>query len=187
MHSEQDLEVLLGAAAGARRAVEIGVYEGASALALMRVLGPGAELHLIDPFGHHRDALPSGWGASERATRLTVARTALRLRARAPQVRWHVLPSDVAARGWREGDEVDLVFIDGDHSEHGCELDWSSWSPLVGLDGRVVFHDARLGRVDGRGLPGPSAVVERLLGDGGPRGWKVVAEADRTIAMQRCA
>ncbi|HTU77918.1 MAG TPA: hypothetical protein VMF09_04090, partial [Solirubrobacteraceae bacterium] len=35
MHSAEDVRVLLDAARGARRAVEIGVYEGASALALL--------------------------------------------------------------------------------------------------------------------------------------------------------
>ena len=78
MHSEEDQRVLLDAARGARRVVEIGVYEGSSALALQRELRPGAELHLIDPFGHHPDALPGGWGASERATRrLRVTRAAV--------------------------------------------------------------------------------------------------------------
>ncbi len=44
MHSPEDAGVLLAAARGARRVVEIGVYEGSSALALLEVLGPGAEL-----------------------------------------------------------------------------------------------------------------------------------------------
>ena len=48
MHSPADARVLLDAARGARRVVEIGVYEGASALALLAALGAGAELHLID-------------------------------------------------------------------------------------------------------------------------------------------
>ena len=60
MHSVEDARVLLAAAHGARRVVEIGVYEGASALTLLKVLGTGAELHLIDPFGRRPDALPSG-------------------------------------------------------------------------------------------------------------------------------
>jgi predicted O-methyltransferase YrrM len=79
MHSEEDARVLLEAARGARRVVEIGVYEGASALALQRALGGEAELHLIDPFGSHPDALPGGWGASERATKRLLARAGRRL------------------------------------------------------------------------------------------------------------
>jgi predicted O-methyltransferase YrrM len=185
MHSEEDLRVLREAARGARLAVEIGVYEGASALALMEVLGPDGELHLIDPFGHHRDALPSGWGASEWATKRTVARQARRLGARSPRVHFHVALSHEIAASWGAQGEPDFVFIDGDHSEHGCELDWESWAPSVSAGGRVVFHDARAGMEGGRGLPGPSAVVARLFGGAGTPGWSVVAEADRTVVALR--
>jgi predicted O-methyltransferase YrrM len=184
MHSEQDARILLDAAAGASRVVEIGVYEGSSALALQRALGPRAELHLIDPFGRRPDALPSGWGATERATRRLVERAARRLGARAPSVSWHVaLSHDVAAQ-WSA--EVDLVFIDGDHSEPGCERDWLDWSPFVAVGGHVVFHDARADRDGGRGLPGPTAVVARhLRGAECASGWQIVAEADRTVAARR--
>jgi len=65
MHSDDDARVLGAAAAGAGVAVEIGVYEGASALLLLGILDAGAELHLIDPFGTRPDALPPGWGAPQ--------------------------------------------------------------------------------------------------------------------------
>jgi hypothetical protein len=183
MHSSEDARVLLDAVRGARQVVEIGVYEGASALALLDALGPGAELHLVDPFGAHPDALPGGWGATEWATRRALARTARRLGVRAPRVHWHVvLSQDLAAR-W-EG-AVDLVFIDGDHSERGCELDWTLWSRFVVPDGYVVFHDARAGEPGGRGLPGPTALVTRTFRGEGIRGWQIVAEADRTVVVRR--
>src|SRR5438270_1993072 len=147
MHSAQDMGVLLTVAAGARRVVEIGVYEGASAVALCASMAPGAELHLVDPFGAHADALPAQWGASEWATRRAVAR-ALRRRGReAPRVWWHVARSQEVAATWPG--EVDLVFIDGDHSEAGCALDWSLWSNFVVRGGHVVFHDARADRPGG--------------------------------------
>ena len=183
MHSPADARVLLDAARDARRVVEIGVYEGASALALLDGLGPGAELHLIDPFGSRPDALPSGWGASEWATRRALARAVRRRGRQAPRVRWHVAHSHEVASRW-EG-EVDLVFIDGDHSEAGCELDWSSWRGFVAVGGRVVFHDARAGQPGGRGLPGPTAVVTRRFRGEGTPGWEIAGEADRTVAVRR--
>lgn len=185
MHSEEDARIVLDAARGARRVVEIGVYEGSSALALLDALEPGAELHLIDPFGHHPDALPGGWGATEWATRRVLERAAARRGTRAPRVHWHVALSEQVASAWSE--HVDLVFIDGDHSEAGCELDWSCWRGFVAVGGHVVFHDARAGEPGGRGLPGPTAVVTRhFRGDGTP-GWTLVAEADRTVAVRRSA
>jgi predicted O-methyltransferase YrrM len=185
MHSVEDARVLLEAARGARRVVEIGVYEGASAVALCEALEAGAELNLIDPFGSHPDALPGGWGATEWATRRAVARAARRRGADAPVVHWHVARSHEVAAGW--SGEVDLVFIDGDHSEAGCELDWASWHGFLAPGGRVVFHDARAGQAGGRGLPGPTAVVTRQFREGGCVGWEIAAEADRTVAVRRMA
>jgi predicted O-methyltransferase YrrM len=185
MHSDEDARALLAAAEGAGRVVEIGVYEGASALALQRALGPRGELHLIDPFGRHADALPGGWGASERATRRLLERAERRLRERAPAVHWHVALSHEVAARWRG--EVDLVFIDGDHSHAGCERDWLCWSPFVAVGGRVAFHDARADRPGGRGLPGPTAVVCERLRDSATPGWEIVAEADRTVVARRVA
>jgi predicted O-methyltransferase YrrM len=166
--------------------VEIGVYEGSSALALVQALGPDAELHLVDPFGHHPDALPGGWGATEWATRRVIERAARRRGSGAPRVVWHIALSHVVAASW--SGEADLVFIDGDHSQDGCERDWSDWSPLVRIGGHVIFHDARADREGGRGLPGPTAVVERLLRRGaGTPGWEIAAEADRTVTARRVA
>ncbi len=186
MHSAEDARVLLEAARGAKRVVEIGVYEGSSALELCATLGPDAELHLVDPFGAHPDALPSGWGATERATRRVVGRAQRRRGQSAPSVRWHVcLSAELAAR-W-SGD-ADVVFIDGDHSEAGCELDWSCWRRFVPIGGRVVFHDARADQSGGRGLPGPTAVVKRhFRSEGATPGWAIDAEADRTVVVRRAA
>jgi predicted O-methyltransferase YrrM len=183
MHSREDARVLLDAACGARCVVEIGVYEGASAVALCAALEPGAELHLIDPFGSHPDALPSGWGASEWATRRAVARAARRRAREAPSVRWHIALSHEVASRWEAA--VDLLFIDGDHSETGCELDWSSWQRFLAPGGRAVFHDARADQRDGRGLPGPTAVVSRHFRGEEKSGWAILAEADRTVVVGR--
>jgi predicted O-methyltransferase YrrM len=183
MHSTDDLDVVLAAAAGARRVVEIGVYEGASAIALCVMLDAGAELHLIDPFGAHPDALPLGWGATEWATRRSVAKACEVRGMQAPRVSWHVALSHEVAASWR--DEIDLVFIDGDHSEDGCELDWSSWRSFVAPGGHVVFHDARADQPAGRGLPGPTSVVNRHFRTRSTPGWEIVAEADRTVAVRR--
>jgi hypothetical protein len=186
MHSAEDARVLLGAARGARRVVEIGVYEGSSALALCDALDPGAELHLVDPFGRHPDALPSGWGATEWATRRVVARAARRRGVEAPSIHWHVVLSSELGARW-SGD-AEVVFIDGDHSEAGCELDWTCWRPFVPVGGHMVFHDARANQPGGRGLPGPTAVVTRHFRSvAGTPGWEIAAEADRTVAVQRVA
>ena len=77
------------------------------------------------------------------------------------------------------------MFIDGDHSEDGCERDWLDWGAVRRPGGRVVFHDARAGRPGGRGLPGPTAVVDRHLREAAASGWRIVAEDDRTVTVRR--
>lgn len=182
MHSDEDAAVLRGLAQGRRTVVELGVYEGSSAIVLCQVLAPDAQLHLVDPFGHHPAALRPGWGATEWATRRAVQRAARRHGG--PVLRWHVALSADVGRRWRE--PVDLVFIDGDHSEQGVLDDWAAWSPHVVEGGAVVFHDARLGHAQGRGLAGPTAVVDRLFRGAAPvAGWRIECEADRSVAVVR--
>lgn len=181
MHSAGEADLLERLARGRRRIVEIGVYEGSSAVRLCAVLGPESELHLIDPFGHHPDALRAGWAATERATRRAVARAA---RHGGPQVVWHVAFSADVAAGWDE--EVDLVFIDGDHSEEGCRTDWELWHPHVAAGGVVLFHDARATQPDPVGLPGPTTVVDEVFRtDGPPAGWRIAEEVDSVVAVVR--
>lgn len=181
LHSPRERELLTALARGARRVVEIGVYEGASAAALCGALGPGAELHLIDPFGHHPTALRPGWAATEWASRRVVARAARR---GGPRVVWHVERSEDTAGGWSA--PVDLIFVDGDHAEAATRLDWALWHEHVTPGGHVLFHDARDGKPDGLGLPGPTAVVDELFrGPGAVAGWTIAAEVDRTVAVRR--
>jgi predicted O-methyltransferase YrrM len=182
MHSEDDAAVLRATAAGRRRVVEIGVYEGSSAAVLCEVLDEGAELHLIDPFGQHGWALPAGWGATEGASRRVVERACRRHHG--PRVTWHVDYSAAVAQRWDGA--VDLVFIDGDHSEEGVRADWDGWHGFVAPDAAVVFHDARLSQQGGRGLPGPTAVVDSLFrARSAVEGWRIAREADRTVAVVR--
>jgi predicted O-methyltransferase YrrM len=115
----------------------------------------------------------------EAATRRVVGRAARR-RGRGPHVVWHVERSEDTADRWRE--PVDLVFIDGDHSEAGCRLDWELWSPFVAPGGVVLFHDAS----GADALPGPRAVFEDLFRTGDPpAGWRIRAEVDTAVAVER--
>jgi predicted O-methyltransferase YrrM len=173
MHSAGEAALLAGLAAGRSRAVEIGVYEGSSALVLVKALPVTAELHLIEPFGKGMD----WWEpADEGAVRSLVGRAARRRRG--PALHWHVTTSERAAQGWER--PIDLLFIDGDHSEAACSLDWQLWHGFVEPGGVVAFHDAR------GGDPGPTAVVERLFE--GPRalaGWRIAAECHTLVAVER--
>jgi predicted O-methyltransferase YrrM len=169
MHSPNEAELLAELASGQRTVVEIGVYEGSSALVLCRALSPDADLHLIDPFVDESGwALPAGWGASASATRRVVAR------AGGPRVHWHVERSQDVGRRWSE--RVDVVFVDGDHSPEGVREDWEVWHRHVRQGGYVAFHDAR------EPGSGPTQVVGELF----PMpGWEISHEVDDIVAVRR--
>jgi predicted O-methyltransferase YrrM len=181
MHTDAESALLAELAADRRRVVEVGVYEGSSALVLVGALPRDAELHLIEPFG--TGPWPGVMNpADEGAARAIVERAA---RGRGgPRVSWHVALSEQAAEGWTA--PIDLVFVDGDHSEEACRLDWELWHPFVEPGGAIAFHDARAGKPGGWGDPGPTAVVDELFraGGAGPD-WEIAAERDTVVAVRR--
>ena len=181
MHTRAEAALLAELAREARRAVEIGVYEGSSALVLVEALPCRAELHLIEPFGTAGPWPGVMNPADEGATRALVDRAARRRGG--PTVRWHVALSEQAARDWSE--PVDLVFVDGDHREAACRLDWELWSGLVEPGGVMAFHDARAGKPGGWGDPGPTAVVDQLFRGEETPGWEIAAERDTVVAVRR--
>jgi predicted O-methyltransferase YrrM len=180
MHSPAEADALARLARRARRVVELGVYEGSSALVLLRAMAPGAELHLVDPFVDESGwALRPGWRASPAATRRVIRRE----RPEGPTVHWHIARSQDLGRRW-SGGPVDLVFIDGDHSPAGCREDWEVWHGHVSPRGAVAFHDARAGRPGGDGSPGPTSVVDDLF-RGPDREWRIVEEVDTLVVVKR--
>jgi Methyltransferase domain len=187
MHTQPEADQLADVASTARTAVEIGVYEGSSALVLVRSLPVDAVLHLVDPFVDSR-GLAAGWRGTAWATRRVVDR-AVRERG-GPTLRWHVERSEETGRRWAT--PVDLVFVDGDHSLETCRLDWELFSRHVTPGGVVVFHDARQGKPGGEGLPGdggvpgPTTTVDELFrGPGAIAGWRIRSELHTTVAVER--
>lgn len=177
MHSPAEGQLLKDLARDQRRVVEIGVYEGSSAVVLCHSMPRGSELHLIDPFVDEAGtSLNFGWRANPVATRMAVARAARG----GPRVRWHVARSQEVGRQWTGG-VVDLLFIDGDHSYEGCYEDWQVWHEHIRPGGVVAFHDAR----GERGSPGPTRVVAEQFREGRAAGWQIEAEVDRMVVVRR--
>jgi predicted O-methyltransferase YrrM len=182
MHTEPESVLLRQLAHEARCVVEIGVYEGSSAVVFCQALPPQAELHLIDPFSDEAGwALRPGWRATAGATRLAVGRHSRH----GPSIHWHIARSQEVGRTWA-GPPVDLVFIDGDHSPEACREDWDVWHPHVRAGGTVAFHDARLDLPGGAGGPGPTAVVNDLFRAAEPpAGWRILHEVDTMVVVRR--
>ncbi|HVG18150.1 MAG TPA: class I SAM-dependent methyltransferase [Blastocatellia bacterium] len=174
-HSEAEERLLQEYAKGRKVLVEIGVAEGASALAARCVADAEAVLYLIDPY------VPG------RIPRLNLTQICARRyvdRCDNASVRWVQDYSYNAARGWQR--PIDFLFIDGDHSYEGCMQDWDEWSNFVPEGGVVAFHDAR---VFPDGWPqndwGPVKAVNKLFRGGSSPEWQIVAEVDSLVIIQR--
>jgi hypothetical protein len=99
---------------------------------------------------------------------------------------WIRALSHEAAVEWAE--PIDFLFIDGDHTEHACNRDWTDWSPWIVPGGVVAFHDSAIGA----GSPaaadwGPVQVVNRLFRDPASRvpGWAVLETVDSVTFVRR--
>ena len=55
--------------------------------------------------------------------------------------------------------ELDLLFIDGDHSQEGCAFDFENFSPLVKSGGYLLFLDFDAKRPE----VGPTFVVQNKV------------------------
>jgi hypothetical protein len=105
MHTDGEAELLARLAQGRSTVVEIGTYEGSSAVVLAGAMSLDSTLHLIDSY--EGNALLFGWRGTERGTKRLMERVA---RERGgPSVVWHVERSGDAAARWSS--DIDLLFV----------------------------------------------------------------------------
>lgn len=165
-------------AAGKKRLVEIGTDEGANSLNLRSAMHPDGVLYLIDPYKPGRLGVNFSYLIAKREVSKSGNGRVVFVRQ----------PSHQAALGWHE--QVDLVFVDGDHSRDGALRDWLDWSPYVSAEGLVAFHDAH---VFPGGWPEPSwgpvrVVTEIIEGRHSTRGRFAVAEiVDSLVVLRRAS
>jgi predicted O-methyltransferase YrrM len=137
--------------------VEIGRYRGGSTLLLAAALESGV-LHSYDV------ATRQGRSGAELDNQLVAALARYDL---SDRVRLHMEDSHTATP---DTPQIDVLFVDGDHSEAGVRADFERWARLVVPGGHLLFHDA----VDApdfvpTSVPGPRSVVAAVGGDFEPR------------------
>ena len=180
-HTEAEDALLRKYARLARQTlVEIGVAEGGSAISTREAMSTDASLYLIDPYVPGRIPWLSITYLTARRWVGSVARGS---------VHWLRQFSFDAVREWPEARQIDLLFIDGDHSEAGCRRDWQEWHGLVRPGGYVIFHDARIftgGWTHAQ--VGSVRVVESLFyGDKALPDWQIVDGADSMLVVRKQA
>jgi predicted O-methyltransferase YrrM len=174
-HTQAEHKVLQRWASGRHRLVEIGVAEGGSAYLLRQVMAPDGTLYLIDPF--HLGRLK--WLRSLKRA----AQGAVNMSDNGNVV-WIEKFSTEAGKDWTG--EIDLLFLDGDHSEQGVWQDWHNWHRFVVPGGVVIFHDARVfpgGWTDQH--DGPVKLVNTIFREQQIDGWEIVEEVHSVVVVQR--
>jgi hypothetical protein len=173
-HTAAEHDALRKWAFGRSSVVEIGVAEGASAVALREAMSSWGTLSLIDPFHLSRERC---FNATKRAAHRAVERC------RNGRVIWIEEFSSVAANAWNGA--IDFLFIDGDHSEAGVKQDWDKWHRFVVPGGVAVFHDAAM--FPG-GWPrqdwGPVKLVDRLFRGKSLPDWSIVEQVDSLVVVE---
>jgi len=56
-------------------------------------------------------------------------------------------------------EQIDLLFIDGDHSQEGCDFDFLNYAPKIKKNGLIAFHDYDPNRED----LGPTWVINHRI------------------------
>jgi predicted O-methyltransferase YrrM len=170
-HTAAEHHALEKYARGCKSLVEIGVAEGASAIALRMAMDPEGALYLVDPF-HLSRVRPLNF--LRRAARRAVSREG------EGRIVWLEAFSHEAVVAWRH--PIDFLLIDGDHREEAVERDWDDWYPNVTDNGVIVFHDARL-FPGGWTSPeyGPVRFVDRKFRNDPASSWTIFEEVDSLV------
>jgi predicted O-methyltransferase YrrM len=158
-----------------RRVLEIGTAAGGTLLLLSRIAAPDALLVSIDmPEG--------GFGGGYNLLRSGLYRSFARSGQRIVLIRGDSHRQAVRQRlaAALDGEPLDFLFIDGDHSAAGSLQDFEDYAPFVRPGGLIAFHDIR---PDERGWsgevhriwPGLAARFdgEELVDESGPSGYGI--------------
>jgi predicted O-methyltransferase YrrM len=174
-HTAAEHRALEKYAQGRKSLVEIGVAEGASAVALRTAMSPEGTLYLVDPFHLSRVRTLN---FLRRAARRVVSEKA------GPKTTWIEAFSHEAVVAWNR--PIDFLLIDGDHREEAVEQDWNDWHPHVMEDGIIAFHDARL-FPGGWTSPeyGPVRFVDRAFRNKPSSSWEILEEVDSLVVVRK--
>ena len=174
-HTAAEHHALEKYAQGRKSLVEIGVAEGASAVALRTTMSPEGTLYLVDPFHLSRVRTLN---FLRRAARRVVSDKV------GPKTAWIEAFSHEAVVAWNR--PIDFLLIDGDHREEAVEQDWNDWHPHVMEDGIIAFHDARL-FPGGWTSPeyGPVRFVDRAFRNNPSSSWEILEEVDSLVFVRK--
>ena len=138
--------------------VEIGSWQGKSTYCISKGLKSG-KLYAIDPF--NADA---GLDIDSQEAYLKKRGADLLESFKENMTLYGVEQNIIVKKGYSQefyGDfeQIDFLFIDGDHSIEGCRSDFEMYSPKISSGGFIAFHDY----YEDRKNLGPTYVIKNLV------------------------
>lgn len=128
---ESEMLALARHAKGKHVALEIGTFQGASAVRIVSALAPGGLLYCIDPWLETDGKVNACWSITKRHFKRSNVGDAVRIIRDFSSNAQELIPT-----------ALDFAFIDGDHSWEGIETDWRIVAPRIQSGGILCFHDA---------------------------------------------
>lgn len=148
--------------------VEIGSYQGKSTVCLGRgAKVNGARVYAIDPHEDFQESENTHYGAENYAALL---KNLIEFNV-ADVVRVVALASEEIARSWWR--TIDLLFIDGEHSEENVRFDFNEIGKFADL---IAMHDTTGNH------PGVTQALNEILAAGE---WEIIERADATAVLRR--
>lgn len=124
-----ELEYLFAVARRARLGVlETGRFNGGSLFVMACAAPEGVPIHSIDIAPQDDELLKS------------------LLKTHCPDANVNIITGDSQKTRYSSIGEVDILFIDGDHTYDGCMNDTTNWYDKLVAGGHLLFHDSYLGR-----------------------------------------
>lgn len=138
--------------------VEIGSWKGKSTYCLAKGVKPGVKIIAIDPFDYSGD--PESEVLYKKSKNDINPLTEFTKNMEKLGVTKKIeIKKGLSKDFINQIKEIDLLFIDGDHSIEGCIYDYENYSPKIKPGGYLLFHDYNPGGKD----VGPTWVIEKLV------------------------
>ena len=143
------------------KVVEIGSWQGKSTYCLAKGL-PSGKVYAIDPFN-------ADWGQDVDSKEEYIDRGSNKNMLKGFNERMTTLGvynKIIVKKGYSydfyndtDFNNIDFLFIDGDHSIEGCKADYESYAPKIVKGGFIAFHDYYADRTQ----TGPTYVIDNIV------------------------
>jgi hypothetical protein len=131
--TEEELRFLADSAKTARSIVEVGCWKGQSTKVLLE--SSEGTVHAIDHFNGSKTDESFGFASVQDVYSQFMDNVG-----GYPNLKVHKMSSEEAVTLFKDG-ELDMVWIDADHSHEGCSKDIDMWLPKIRKGGLICGHD----------------------------------------------